>query len=181
MGNRWGNSGNSARELTLESIKEWELKGNHLNRRPLLSGKGFSLTSCVIFMCYFAMWISLFLKYLQHARPLASANHCSSLWRTPHLNDKQNKDTDPVSSRQDYHLPQPYPSEGKQTNKQKISTNLTLYEAYTNPWTKLMGAETKRKKEFNLLQGREFNFPWSLGKWKWSCSVVSDSLWPCGL
>ena len=34
MGNRWGNSGNSARELTLESIKEWELKGNHLNRRP---------------------------------------------------------------------------------------------------------------------------------------------------
>ena len=38
----------------------------------------------------------------------------------------------------------------KQTNKQKLSTNLTLYEAYTNHWTNLRRAETKRKKEFNL-------------------------------
>ena len=35
-------------------------------------------------------------------------------------------------------------------NKQKLSTNLTLYEAYTNHWTKLRRAEIKRKKEFNL-------------------------------
>ena len=36
-------------------------------------------------------------------------------------------------------------------NKQKIlSTNLTPYEAYTNYWTSLTKAETKRKKEFNL-------------------------------
>ena len=35
------------------------------------------------------------------------------------------------------------------TNKQKLSTNLTLYEAYTNPWTNLKRGETKRKKEFN--------------------------------
>ena len=35
-------------------------------------------------------------------------------------------------------------------NKQKLSTNLTLYEAYTNHWTNLRRAETKRKKEFNL-------------------------------
>jgi len=35
-------------------------------------------------------------------------------------------------------------------NKQKLSSNLTLYEAYTNHWTsKLRRAETKRKKEFN--------------------------------
>ena len=40
------------------------------------------------------------------------------------------------------------------TNKQKLSTNLTLYEAYTNHWTNLRRAETKRKKEFNLLQGK---------------------------
>ena len=38
----------------------------------------------------------------------------------------------------------------KQTNKQKLRTNLTLYEAYTNHWTNLMRAETKKKKEFNL-------------------------------
>ena len=31
-----------------------------------------------------------------------------------------------------------------------ISSTLTLYEAYTNHWTKLRKAEIKRKKEFNL-------------------------------
>ena len=35
-------------------------------------------------------------------------------------------------------------------NKTKLSTNLTLYEAYTNHWTNLRRAKTKRKKEFNL-------------------------------
>ena len=42
-----------------------------------------------------------------------------------------------------------YPSEEKQTNR-KLNTNLTLYKAYTNHWTNLRRAETKRKKEFNL-------------------------------
>ena len=37
--------------------------------------------------------------------------------------------------------------EGK---KKKLSTNLTLYEAYTNLWTNLRRKETKKKKEFNL-------------------------------
>ena len=36
----------------------------------------------------------------------------------------------------------------KQTNK-KLSTNLTLYKAYTNHRTNHRRAETKRKKEFN--------------------------------
>ena len=35
-------------------------------------------------------------------------------------------------------------------NKQKLSTNLTVYKAYTNHWTELRRAETKRKKEFNI-------------------------------
>ena len=76
---------------------------------------------------------------------LASPNHSSTLCRMPHLNNKQNKNTNPVISRQDYHLTQPSSEE-----KQKLSTNLTLYEAYTNHWTNLRRAETKRKKEFNL-------------------------------
>ena len=38
----------------------------------------------------------------------------------------------------------------KQTNKQKLSTNLNPYEAYTNHWTNLRRAENKRKEEFNL-------------------------------
>ena len=69
----------------------------------------------------------------------------------PHL---KNKNINPIISRQDYHLTQPCPSEekqtSKQTNKQTLSINLTLYEAYTNQWTNLRRAETKRKKEFNL-------------------------------
>jgi len=35
-----------------------------------------------------------------------------------HLNTKQNKNTNLIISRQDYHLTQPCPSEEKQTNKQ---------------------------------------------------------------
>ena len=35
-------------------------------------------------------------------------------------------------------------------SKQKLSTNLTIYKPYTNHWTNLRGAETERKKEFNL-------------------------------
>ena len=76
----------------------------------------------------------------------------------PHLNNKQNKNTNPIISRQDYHLTQPCPSEEKPTNKQKLSTNLTLYKVYANHWTNLRKAETKRKKEFNLLQGENSTF-----------------------
>ena len=34
----------------------------------------------------------------------------------------------------------------------------TLYKAHTNHWTNLRRAETKRKKEFNLLQGKNSIF-----------------------
>ena len=74
----------------------------------------------------------------------------STLCRTPHLNNKQDKNANPIISRQEYHLTQPSPSEEKQTTKQKISTNLTLYKAHKNHWTNLRRTETKRKKEFNL-------------------------------
>ena len=43
-------------------------------------------------------------------------------------------------------LNQPCTSEGKE-KKKKLSTNLTQCKAYTNHWTKLRSAETKRKKE----------------------------------
>ena len=74
----------------------------------------------------------------------------STLCKMPHLNNKRNKNTNSNISRQNYYLTQPCPSEEKQTNKQKLSTNLTLSKAYTNNWTNLRRAETKRKKEFNL-------------------------------
>ena len=34
--------------------------------------------------------------------------------------------------------------------KKQLSINLIIYTAYTNHWTNLRRAETKRKKEFNL-------------------------------
>ena len=40
----------------------------------------------------------------------------------------------------------------------KLSANLTMYEANTNHWTDLRKAETKRKKEFSLLQGKNSTF-----------------------
>ena len=86
----------------------------------------------------------------------------STLCRMSLLNNKQNKNTNPIISRQDYHLTQPCPSEekqaSKQTNKQtkkKLSTNLTLYEAYTNHQTNLRRAETQKKERIQ---------PQSLGK-----------------
>ena len=35
-------------------------------------------------------------------------------------------------------------------NKKKLSTNLNLYEDFTNHWTNFRSAEIKRKKGFNL-------------------------------
>ena len=70
----------TTRELTLGSIKYWELT----QRKPLEHKTG--------------------------NHPTTSSTLC----RTPHLNNKQNKNTNPIISRQDYHLTQPCPSEEKQ-------------------------------------------------------------------
>ena len=65
-----------------------------------------------------------------------------------HLNNKENKNTNPIISRQEYHLTQPCPSEEKQTNKQKLSTNLTLDEAHTNHWTKIRKPKRRKNSVF---------------------------------
>ena len=44
----------------------------------------------------------------------------------PHLNNKQNKNANPIISRQEYHLTQPCPSEGKQQTN-KISAQISPY------------------------------------------------------
>ena len=69
-----------------------------------------------------------------------------------HLNNKQTKKYKPNDQQTGLPPHSALPIRGntnKQTNK-KLSTKLTLYEVYTNHWTKLRRAETKRKKEFNL-------------------------------
>ena len=72
--------------------------------------------------------------------------------RTPHLTTNKEKYK---FNHQQTGLPphSALPIRGK-TNKQKLSTNLIQYKAYTNHWTNLRRVETKRKREFNL-EGRE--------------------------
>ena len=100
------------------------------------------------------------LEYKTQHHPTRSSTPCG----TPHLTNKQNKNTNPIISKQQYHLTQPCSSEEKQTNKQKLGTNLTLYKAHINHWTNLRRAETKMKKEFNFLQGNNSTFLEAWGK-----------------
>ena len=72
-----------------------------------------------------------------------------------HLNNKQNRNTNPSSVDS---ITTSLSLSHQRKNKQKLSTSLTLYEAHENPWTNLRRAETKRKKEFNLLQGKNPTF-----------------------
>ena len=48
----------------------------------------------------------------------------------PYLNNKQNKNTNQIISRQEYHLTQPRPSEEKQPNKQN-SAQISPYKKLT--------------------------------------------------
>ena len=84
----------------------------------------------------------------------ASPNQTTSsiLCRTPHPSDKQNKNTNPIINRQDYHLTQLCSPEEKQ--KKKLSINLTLYEAYTNRCTNLRGQKPKGRKNSTLKPGK---------------------------
>ena len=65
----------------------------------------------------------------------------------PHLNNKQNKNTNPVIGRQDHHLTQPCPSEEKQT---KNSTQISPGTKLTQPLDQPYKGRNQRKKEFNL-------------------------------
>ena len=58
----------------------------------------------------------------------------STLCRTPHLNNKQSKNTNPVISRQDYYLTQPCPSKEKQTeNSTKSHPIQSLHKPLDQP------------------------------------------------
>ena len=91
------------------------------------------------------------------------ASPSNTLFRMPHLNNKQNKNTNPTISRQDYHLTQPCQSEEKQTNKNsaKISPYRKLTET-TGPILeghKLKGRQNstffKEKIQLSLKPGKE--------------------------
>jgi len=63
----------------------------------------------------------------------------------PHLNNKQNRNTNPVISRQDYHLTQPCPSEEKQTNKN--SAQISPYRKLTQITGPNLGGQKPKGKQ----------------------------------
>ena len=74
----------------------------------------------------------------------------------PYLNNKQNKiKTQSPADRITTSLSLAHQRKNKQIDKtkqqrQKLRTNFTLYKVYTNHWSNIRRAETKREKEFNL-------------------------------
>ena len=72
----------------------------------------------------------------------------------PHLNNKENTNTNQIISRQEDHLTQPCPSEEKQANKQKLSTNVTLDKAPTNIGPTLRGQKPKGRKNSTFFKER---------------------------
>ena len=81
----------------------------------------------------------------------------STLHNTPHPNNKQNKNTNPIISRQDYHLTQPCPSEEKQ-QQQKTQHKSHPIQSSNKPLDQTSEGRNQRKKEFNLLQGKNSSF-----------------------
>ena len=100
------------------------------------------------------------LEYKTQHHPTTSSTLC----RISHLNNKQNKNTNPIKSRQDYHLTQPCPSEEKQTNNNnKNSAQISPYMKLTQTTgPNLEGQKPKGRKNSTLKPG-EVN--------QWSCSV----------
>jgi len=75
----------------------------------------------------------------------------STLCRTPHLNHKEHKNTNPIISRQNDHLTQPCPSEekaNKQTNKN--SAQISPYKKLTQTTGPTL--EGRNKKEERTLK-----------------------------
>ena len=77
----------------------------------------------------------------------------------PHLNNKQNKNTNQIISRQDYHLTQPCPSGEKQTNENSAQispcTKLTQTTGPTLGGQKPKGRQNSKGKNPTFLEAWE--------------------------
>ena len=73
-----------------------------------------------------------------------------------HLNNKQNKNTNPIISRQDYHLTQPCPSEEKQSKQtNKNSAQISPYTKLTQTTgPTLVGQKPKGRKNSTFKPGK---------------------------
>ena len=74
----------------------------------------------------------------------------STLYRMPHLNNKQNKNTNPIISRQGYHLTKPCPSEEKPTNKN--SAQILPYTKLTQAIGPTLGGQKSKGRKYSTLK-----------------------------
>ena len=86
----------------------------------------------------------------------------STLCKMPHLNNKQNKNTNPIISRQDYHLTHHCPPEEKQTNKN--SAQVSPYTKLTQTTGPTLEGRNQKEQRIQPSSRNEFNFSCSLGK-----------------
>ena len=86
----------------------------------------------------------------QDLHPPTTSN---TMCRTAHLNNKQNKNTNQIISRQDYHLTQPCPSEEKQTNKN--SAQNTPYSKLTQITRPTIGGQKPKGRRNSILNPRK--------------------------
>ena len=75
-------------------------------------------------------------------------NTSSTPCRTPHLNNKQNKNTNPIISRQKYHLTQPCPSEEKAN---KNSARISPYKKLTQTTGPTLEGRNKKEERIQPL------------------------------
>ena len=68
----------------------------------------------------------------------------------PHLNNKQNKNTNPIISRQDNHLIQTCPSEEKQTNKH--SAQISPYKKLAQTTGQTLGGQKPKGRKSSTLK-----------------------------
>ena len=61
----------------------------------------------------------------------------------PPLNNKQNKNRNPIINRQEKQTKQ-------NKTKENLSTNFTLYKAYTNPWTNFRREDNQKEERIQL-------------------------------
>ena len=89
------------------------------------------------------------LEYKTYHRPTTSSTLCRML----HPNNKQNKNTNPIINRQDYHLTQPCPSEEKQTNKN--SAQISPYTKLTQTTGPTLGGQKPKGRKNSTLKPGE--------------------------
>ena len=75
----------------------------------------------------------------------------------PHLNNKQNKNINPIISRQDYHLTQPCPLEKKKKQTNKNSAQISSYRNLIQTTGSTLGGQKPKGRKNSIQFKKNFN------------------------